>query len=115
MFLIGPAIIRAQKLINYLRKLRIQSGKQNLIKAYLEIRSPAKLMRLIPVMKGTLTTGLLSSGARILVRRRVTKDGEEEQRDKNKDVDSALIPMMKRMLLRLAALMAGPILKVDYL
>ena len=63
MSLIITSIIRAQNLINYLRKLRIRSVNQNLIKDYLEIRIPAKLMRLIPVIKGNLTTGLISSGA----------------------------------------------------
>ena len=47
--------------------------------------------------------------------RKVTKDGEEELREENKYVYLALIPTMRRMLLKSEVLMAGSIIKVDYL
>ena len=72
-------------------------------------------MRLTLVMKGTQANGLFSIGAQILVLRKATKDGGKELREENKDVDSALMSTMIRMLLRSETLMAGPIVKSDYL
>ena len=61
--------------------------KEKADKGLLGNKNPCKVNAVDTSNKGTIKTGLLSIGERILVRRRVTKDGEEEIREENKDVD----------------------------